>query len=306
MREFFDGLKSIDDIQTLIDAAQRESETLEYKEAMGPFDEQLKNEVGKDVSAFANSSGGVLIFGVSCVAEDPTRPQSISGINPKNIESFDRIVNSNVRPIIEGIERKCLPSDKPRVMAVYVPQSDRSPHQTSDGKYYHRSGTESRPMGHDLVELHFGRRRGPVLDLLVVPLSSITEFTGEPPTSNGLSFRLTLTNSGKRIGRYVEVILLFQTREFVPRLETTTGRWVTIDKLYPGFQAREYNGNDRVFYPEVGNIILEINVAVTRRFVQSHPDVPFLQWMIMADEMTLRDGKILKQDIGLGGVPAGL
>lgn len=164
MREFFDSLTSLDDINALIADAHHESETVEYKQASVPFSNTQKDEIVKDVSAMANSSGGTIIYGVATDPSVKTKPVRIEAIDVKNIESFSRVVNSSIQPRIEGIQQRAIPPDNPQVLVVYVPQSRKSPHQSSaDKKYYHRSGIESIPMGHDLVELHFGRRLGPIL-----------------------------------------------------------------------------------------------------------------------------------------------
>jgi hypothetical protein len=303
MHEFFEALKGIDDIQALIEAAHRESETLEYKAAMSPFNDQQKNEIGKDVSALANSSGGVIVYGVSVDPTDSTRPIAISAIHPKNIETFDRVVNSNIRPIIEGIERRCLPPDNPRVMVVYVPQSEKSPHQNSDAKYYHRSGTESRPMGHDLVELHFGRRRSPVLSIGVSVLNPITEFTGEPAVSNDLALRMYIHNAGKRAARYVKALLIFPSAEQVPLLVEESGAWSNIDKLYIGHQARQFTENTGVFYPDFRTSILEIRLRVARAYCESAPETTLISWTIVADEMSKRTGCVSLKDLGITAWP---
>ncbi len=46
------------DLKELI--SQGESEILEFKESL-----QLENEIGKSVSAFSNSKGGIILIGVS-------------------------------------------------------------------------------------------------------------------------------------------------------------------------------------------------------------------------------------------------
>jgi len=299
MREFFEVLKSITDVQALIDAAHRETETLEYKAAMSPFSDQQKNEIGKDVSALANSSGGVIIYGVSNDPADPTRPTSISGINPKNIETFDRVVNSAIRPMIVGIERRCLPSDNPRVMAVYVPQSEHSPHQNSDNKYYHRSGTESRPMGHDLVELHFGRRRSPVLSIEIAVLRPLVAFTGEPAVSNDLVLRVFVNNTGKRAARYVQAIFKFPPAEQVSRLTAPRGAWQNIDDLYSGRQVRQFSENTGIFHAESETSVLEIQFGIARAFAESAPETPLIEWTLAADEMSARRGSFSLKDLGI-------
>ena len=54
------------DIQYLIDNGVEESIHLDFK-AAGALakDDKKKNEIAKDVSAFANSDGGIIIYGIS-------------------------------------------------------------------------------------------------------------------------------------------------------------------------------------------------------------------------------------------------
>jgi predicted HTH transcriptional regulator len=53
------------DVQSLVDSQVQENAELEYK-ACAALDrtEERRNEVSKDVSAFANAGGGVIIYGV--------------------------------------------------------------------------------------------------------------------------------------------------------------------------------------------------------------------------------------------------
>ena len=54
------------DIQDLIDNQVRENIKLDYKASasLAKKNDNCKKELSKDVSAFANSDGGVLIYGV--------------------------------------------------------------------------------------------------------------------------------------------------------------------------------------------------------------------------------------------------
>jgi predicted HTH transcriptional regulator len=86
-------------------------------------------DVAKDVSAFANSGGGVIIYGVRTDV-DKTLPVAVEGIESRNIETFDRIVNAHIRPEIPGLQRRVLIRDNLTLMVVHVPQSDEAPHQS--------------------------------------------------------------------------------------------------------------------------------------------------------------------------------
>ncbi len=72
------------DLTRLISQQEEESLTLEYKrsDSLGREDRE-KNEMAKDVSAHANSDGGVLIYGIE---EDNHRPVRIDeGVDPADV-----------------------------------------------------------------------------------------------------------------------------------------------------------------------------------------------------------------------------
>ena len=64
MKQLYDSLHALHNIQALIDNAERESEVLEYKGAVTQFSNGEKIQISKDVSAMANASGGIIIFGI--------------------------------------------------------------------------------------------------------------------------------------------------------------------------------------------------------------------------------------------------
>jgi len=293
-RAFYDSLDSIDAVARLIDPPQHESQTLEYKAAAKPFDDGARADIAKAVCAMANSSGGVIIYGVNTARDDRTKPSGFSGFDVRNVELFDQTVATRIQKPIIGLARKVLPARDPQVLVAYIPKSLHSPHQdTVACRYFHRSGSVSRPMQHDLVELHFGRRLGPALNLVVQPRTSITEFSGDPPISNDLDLRLSITNQGQRIGRYVQVVLIFPPKADVPRLSATSGGWADIDHLYQGAQVRRFTENTGVFHPGLQTNILDVRRAVARPFWDSGSGKPLLTATIVADEMEPRSSIML-------------
>ena len=91
---FFDNLKEFQDLVKLKDDNIKESQTLDYKK------ERTSNkEIAKDVSSFANESGGVIIYGI----EEDTSTRKISALDGIKItkgleESIERIVHSSLSP----------------------------------------------------------------------------------------------------------------------------------------------------------------------------------------------------------------
>lgn len=139
------------DVEFLINEAIDESLHLEYKrcDALKKKDRE-KNETSKDVSAFANSAGGTILYGV---IEDGHKPIKIdAGFDPKEItkEWLEAIIESNISPKIDGIEIVPIKLKKHNpgklLFVVNIPQSRRAPHQAADKRYYKRYNFGASPM----------------------------------------------------------------------------------------------------------------------------------------------------------------
>ena len=140
-----------DDLQSLIDTPVQESISLDYKQcdALAKTDKK-KNEVSKDVSAFANSAGGTIVYGI---IEKEHLPERIdSGYDPADIsrEWLEQVINSRVQRRIDGVRITAVELTKSHpgrlAYVVNVPQSFRAPHQAADNKFYKRFNFESVPM----------------------------------------------------------------------------------------------------------------------------------------------------------------
>lgn len=137
--------ETIQDIDELIRSQVQESIHLDYKDGRALTGTHV--EISKDVSAFANSDGGVIIYGVQ---ESGHLPIGIEGVDHIVIsrERLESMIQSNVSPPIADICIKQLPIDTARsIFAVCVKKSLRSPHQDRQSKrYYKRSNFQSVPM----------------------------------------------------------------------------------------------------------------------------------------------------------------
>src|SRR5690606_27296901 len=85
------------DIQELIQQKIQENMFLDYKQidSLGKSDGK-KKEISKDISSFANSGGGTLIYGV---VEDGQIPTKIDeGVNPKEIDKewLENVITTNI------------------------------------------------------------------------------------------------------------------------------------------------------------------------------------------------------------------
>lgn len=134
-----------DDVLSLISSCVPEDLNLEYKRCDALINtEGKKIELSKDVSSFANSAGGTIIYGM---VEDTTTHlptnidtgyESTSGINQ---EWLEQVINSRIKPRIDGIRIKPISLNKTNpgksIFVVNIPQSAKG-HMASDHRYYKR------------------------------------------------------------------------------------------------------------------------------------------------------------------------
>jgi hypothetical protein len=155
--------------------------------------------------------GGVLIYGVATDPVDKTRPVCLEPILPSNVDLIIVAATSKIRHPISGLRWKTVPKGKrPSALLIDVPVSSLAPHQViGNYRYYRRQGAESVPMSHDLVELYFGRRLGPVLvPHLADP--SIMPGSTSPHRAGTFTTVVSLHNEGVRAARQVLLRVVFE------------------------------------------------------------------------------------------------
>lgn len=136
---------SLQDIENLIKNEVEENIHLDYK-AAGALskDDGKKREITKDVSAFANSDGGIIVYGVS---EKENKPIEISPIDGKTFskEWLENVIQS-IQPRIEDIKIYPIRVEKDINKSIYVvkiPRSENAPHMALDHRYYRRYNFKS-------------------------------------------------------------------------------------------------------------------------------------------------------------------
>lgn len=153
------------DLQKLIADEIQESLTLEYKSSPSlAKDSRSRDELCKDVSAFANSAGGQIIYGIT---ESDHKPTAIDDGSELSREWIEQVVNSNVQPRIEGLTITPITLDPGQhAYVITIPQaSGRGAHQAPDHKYYKRQNFQSVPMEDYEVKDVMRRAFTPVLDV---------------------------------------------------------------------------------------------------------------------------------------------
>jgi schlafen family protein len=300
MSELYDRLKTIADVQALIDGGVRESEVLEYKTASKPFGEGEKTEIAKDVSAMANSLGGTIIYGVATNRNDKTLPEMIdpNPIDVKNIETLDRFINDRIRPVIRGLQKKFIPDRSPHVMVLDIPESQDPPHQNLyDKRYYRRSNSESLPMEHDLVALKFGRKLAPVLEMKWQPLSIPLQFAGAPPYLEEAVLRVFVVNQGQRAARHIQLVMIFPPPDLV-RVADRKGHTQVISQLHAPRQALQFQNDQSVYHAHTSASVVEAGISLSTEFLRGHRNDWLFEWILYADEMEPKVGVVTLADLG--------
>lgn|GEM_PF-2088136 len=161
-------LRSLDDLHSLIKNRIQEDLHLEYKASPAIADSQ-RGEIAKDVSAFANSDGGVLVYGVVEKDQYPLRIDEGVDAQTFNREWLENVITSNVSPRLDGVVIHAIEIAPDRcAYVVEVPKSYRGPHQERKSKRYHkRFNFKSEPM--EDYEINDVRNRRD----LVMPLVSV-------------------------------------------------------------------------------------------------------------------------------------
>lgn len=148
-------IKNIGDVRGLILNQVEENIHLDYKaaEALAKTDGKRK-EIAKDVSAFANSDGGLIIYGVKEFQDSTNRhlPEKLDPIDRNNFskEWLEQVINGGISPRIESIKISSIPIEESSNKVIYIVEIPKSvtAHQASDFRYYKRYNFESSAM-HD-------------------------------------------------------------------------------------------------------------------------------------------------------------
>lgn len=165
---------SLDDIDRYIAESQEENLNLDFKvinrSDLTHADD--KKNLSKALSGFANSSGGIVIWGldgrknasgIDCAyGKKEIKPLSLF------VSRLNELTGEGVYPPVAGVRHRPVPlSDDAGFAVTIVPESDSGPHMAKLGedRYYKRSGDSFYRMEHYDVQDMFGRRRRPELKL---------------------------------------------------------------------------------------------------------------------------------------------
>jgi hypothetical protein len=143
------------DFQNLIDNEVPESKTIEYKQTLNLKTDSDRKEFLADVSSFANTSGGDLIYGIA--ENEKKLPYKFENIDIKNFDEIklqiDSLIRDGIVPRINGIQMKEFKMTEAKlILLIRIPKSWNSPHQVvlkGSNKFYARASN-----GKYLMDIH--------------------------------------------------------------------------------------------------------------------------------------------------------
>lgn len=293
------------DLLALVSEGVEENLNLEYKAcpSLQKRDSE-KREISKDVSAFSNSAGGIIVYGMNEETHKPTGFDE--GYDPGNIskEWLEQVLQGNIRPRIPGIliNSVDLTATRPGKVAyvVTVPKG-KTAHQSADLKYYKRFNFESVAMyDHEIRDI-MARFTYP----LVSPTFTTTRISR---VTQKYKLNIVLQNQGATCARDVKLVFFwprpfphecgggFSQRIITGRI-TIPSRAIENVELsarlnHPIFPEDEFRLTDEAsrfhFIFELGESTLDLITANLN---------PQLVWKIYADDMPPQSGQVPLDDL---------
>lgn len=210
-------LTSKADLDKLVTDKIPESLTLEYKASPSlKRDSKSMNELCKDVSAFANSAGGQVIYGIEEQGHFPSNVDG--GVSAADItrEWIEQILLSRVQPRLDGL--LITPIDVSQqgshfAYVVSVPGGTAlAPYQAPDNKYYRRHNFLSEPMEDYEVRDMMRRVTSPELRLLVHATPTTLSLLAGANHTSRQDVVVSITNKANEPALYCSVQIYFDKR----------------------------------------------------------------------------------------------
>jgi len=187
-QQFFNSLRTYADLEALIAEGETEGLYLECKSPSSPIlNKDLRVMLAKAISGFANSSGGVVAWGISTTKHQHGGLDVLSQLEPiANCNNFMRqVMRSSITvttPRVQSIESRIIlaqPGATRGIVLTYIPQTLGDPvRSTEDDHFYFRSGDEFTIAPYELIKRLFAATESSDLSVHFLPSLVKTETDG--------------------------------------------------------------------------------------------------------------------------------
>ncbi|MEP6902971.1 MAG: ATP-binding protein [Actinomycetota bacterium] len=298
-------------LQNFITSETEESLTLEYKSAEAlDRNETKKKEITKDVSAMANSAGGIIVYGIREFDQENKRhlPERITAVDRRKYprEWVEQIIQG-IRPRIDGIiihSVNLSSGDMDVVFIIEIPQSNTA-HQANDHRYYKRFNFQAVPMeDYEIRDVMF-REQTPniALNFLIEVTSGLIGFATESTdlARQIINYNLIIQaqNNGSAFAQYVAVFLDVP----VPILQTIENKLNVKDggrfyrhrltNLNQEYADEQFKAN----FPLLRSMSMNWKIPLSENFDEFRAPDLAIKWKIYADNALPKEGKIALKEI---------
>ncbi|MBT1703236.1 AlbA family DNA-binding domain-containing protein [Chryseosolibacter indicus] len=232
-----------EDVEAFFKTAQLESSVLEFKSG----GVQIR-DVLKEIAAFANTEGGLLIIGTPKETKRTLDKHEDSVClgeldlckSIRNKESLMQQVATGILPFPQGILIHEVLSTEGNIFFIEVPQSISPPHQVAgEGRYYVRIEKNSVPASHAIVKALFFKTRSPVLHVSIAVAKALDAHRCVITIDNASKF--PAENVGLHVELYGVNDVKDDTQHFTPRtinnqLKSIHSAYVNKGILFPGMK----------------------------------------------------------------------
>lgn len=181
-----------DAIDEFIMERQTEELFLDFKQAasdgksMRTLHPNDRRNLSKAISAFGNSEGGVLVWGVECARDLAIGDVARAKVKVKNVHRFlswlENAISGCTIPSHNRVRNHIISVDKngDGFLATYIPKSEIAPLMTTTGnQIYIRSGSNNVPAPYAVIAGMFGKRPQPNIELVIADKMVIAGKDGE-------------------------------------------------------------------------------------------------------------------------------
>ena len=266
--------------------------------------------LSKQVSAFTNGAGGILVIGIR---DNGTLDQGVNAhLKGGTREWLEDIVSTSVTPtlhrfnVYEVLLEHNAPQDPPQdphrdhtseSRAIYIldlPRSDDAPHQAKDHRYYLRIAGKSRPMSHLHLEDVIRRNSLPRVDISRLgPYGEAeVDLHDERGPRSFVMLRAFLHNQGRVMAKHVGIELTLP-RVFIGK--EVRARMDILDQTHftqrPG-EGAFFRYHPTPLFPTQEVFALCIWVCIHRNNINALKSDALLKWSVYAGDAVPTKGNV--------------